>query len=184
MYRHKELHGGAKSIDQLTFLEQAMQCSAFIRHALCCTCSLPGQPAVTRFCTAQPAGLINHRYRRLCLCVCVCLPADDALQLTAGSSPSNDATSASSSAGYQADSDTADSIASLTSLSSSEEYSGTIAERMQQQYEQKQQSSQGVVAFKQRQQRRKEYMEQAGQVRASLAAAAASLTLAAGLDVA
>lgn len=35
---------------------------------------------------------------------------------------------------------------------------------MQQQFEEKQQASSGVVAFKQRQQRRKEYMEQTAQV--------------------
>jgi hypothetical protein len=39
-----------------------------------------------------------------------------------------------------------------------------MAERMQQQFEEKQQASSGVVAYKQRQQRRKEYMEQTAQV--------------------
>jgi hypothetical protein len=40
-----------------------------------------------------------------------------------------------------------------------------MAERLQARYEQKQQASSGVVAFKQRQQRRQDYMEQVGQVR-------------------
>lgn len=39
-----------------------------------------------------------------------------------------------------------------------------MAERLQQQYEQKQQASEGVVSYKQRQQRRQEYMEQVDKV--------------------
>jgi uncharacterized protein YchJ len=65
--------------------------------------------------------------------------------------------------------ETAESISALTSLNSTDESSGsTMAERMAQQFEQKQNASQGVVAFKQRQQKRKEYMEQAGQVRVEM----------------
>jgi hypothetical protein len=65
--------------------------------------------------------------------------------------------------------ETAESISALTSLNSTDESSGsTMAERMAQQFEQKQNASQGVVAFKQRQQKRKEYMEQTGQVRVEM----------------
>lgn len=105
------------------------------------------------------------------LCFMLVAGADDALQLTASSSGSE--SDSSSIAGTSTAADTADSISALTSLSSTDESSGgTIAERMQQQFEQKQNASQGVVAFKQRQQKRKEYMEQVGQVGGSASCAA------------
>lgn len=88
---------------------------------------------------------------------------DDALQLTASSSGS--ASDSSSVVNTSSVAETADSISALTSLNSTDESSGsTMAERMAQQFEQKQNADPGVVAFKQRQQKRKEYMEQAGQV--------------------
>jgi hypothetical protein len=92
------------------------------------------------------------------------VPADDALQLTASSTSGSESESSSGAGGA----DTAGSITALTSLSSTDESSSssglTMAERMQQQFEQKQNASTEVVAFKQRQQRRKDYMEQQGQV--------------------
>lgn len=99
-----------------------------------------------------------------CLLSAAC-SADDSLRLT---STDTDADTPSSSdwASAPSSSDTAESITSLTSLSSSDESSGsTMAERLQARYEQKQQASSGVVAFKLRQQRRQDYMEQVGQVR-------------------
>lgn len=92
-------------------------------------------------------------------------PADNALRLTASTLGSESDSSSSSGAGASPGADTAGSITALTSLGSTDESSGgTMAERMQQQFEQKQNASQEVVAFKQRQQRRKDYMEQQGQV--------------------
>lgn len=90
------------------------------------------------------------------------------MRLTASTSGSESDSSSSGSSGAGASpgaDDTAGSITALISLGSTDESSGgTMAERMQQQFEEKQNASQEVVAFKQRQQRRKEYMGQQGQV--------------------
>ncbi|KAF6260043.1 hypothetical protein COO60DRAFT_1700504 [Scenedesmus sp. NREL 46B-D3] len=90
--------------------------------------------------------------------------ADGTLSLTNNSSSS----SSSSEGGNTATSDSTplSSIDSLSNLASiSENDGGTIAERLEQQYEQAQQGSAGKVmtGVEQREQRRKSYMEQVGQ---------------------
>lgn len=96
-------------------------------------------------------------------CTCL-LTADGTLSLTTNNSRSSSNDGSSTPISGSSPLSSIDSINSLASISDSD--GSTIAERLQQQYEQAQQgsSSKPLTGVEQREQRRKSYMEQVGQV--------------------
>lgn len=106
---------------------------------------------VVRVSANSPPGkvTITHKHKLIHETFVPCCSAEGSISMTNSSSSSSTPSSS------------IDSISCLASMSDSGE---TVAERLQQQYERAQATANKQTALEQRQQRRKDYMEQAGQV--------------------